>query len=81
MKCREFAEFIADYLSGDIEAEPRSAFERHIERCANCRAYLANYRSTVALGRSAFSDEDADVPADVPDDLVKAILASRRTRS
>jgi anti-sigma factor RsiW len=81
VKCREFAEFIADYLSGELEVEPRSAFDRHIDRCANCRAYLSNYRDTIALGRGAFADDDADVPGDVPDDLVKAILASRRTRS
>lgn len=78
MKCREFAEFIADYLTGDLGAEPQAAFERHIRNCANCRAYLANYRHTVALGRTAFVDDTADVPGDVPDDLVKAILASRR---
>jgi anti-sigma factor RsiW len=81
VKCSEFAEFLADYLSGELEAEPRSAFDRHLDRCANCRTYLSNYRDTIALGRSAFADEDADVPDDVPDDLVKAILASRRTRS
>ena len=81
MKCREFAEFIADYLSGELEAEPRAAFDRHLSRCGNCRAYLSNYRQTIALGRSAFADDDAEVPVDVPEDLVKAILASRRTRS
>jgi anti-sigma factor RsiW len=80
VKCREFAEFIADYLSGELPAEPRAAFDRHLSRCQNCHAYLSNYRQTIALGRSAFAADDADVPADVPDDLVKAILASRRTR-
>jgi anti-sigma factor RsiW len=81
VKCREFAEFIADYLAGELEAEPRAAFDRHLDRCHNCNAYLANYRHTIALGKSAFVDDEADVPSDIPDDLVKAILDSRRNRS
>jgi hypothetical protein len=34
----------------------------------------------VALGKRAFDDDDAAVPADVPEDLVKAILAARLAR-
>jgi anti-sigma factor RsiW len=78
MKCREFAEFIADYLADEIAADVRAAFERHLSRCPNCRNYLASYQSTVALGRRAFDDDEAEVPAEVPEDLVKAILASRK---
>jgi hypothetical protein len=32
----------------------------------------------VELGRHAFDDPDAPVPATVPEELVKAILAARR---
>jgi anti-sigma factor RsiW len=78
--CREFAEFIADYLSGELSPETRAQFERHLDVCPNCVAYLSNYRDTIALGRRAFADEDARLPDDVPDDLVQAILASRRAR-
>ena len=81
MTCREFADFMADYLSGDLSPETRAQFERHPNVCPNCVAYLSNYRDTVALGRQAFADDDAAVPGDVPDDLVQAILASRRARS
>ena len=76
MTCRELAEFIGDYFSGEIPADVRTVFEAHLSRCANCRNYLANYRTTIELGRRAFEDLDGSVPADVPDDLVKAILAS-----
>ena len=80
MTCREFAEFIADYLAGELATETRAQFERHLKACRNCVAYLSNYRDTIALGRAAFVDDDASVPSDVPDDLVQAILDSRRTR-
>ena len=81
MTCREFAEFMADYLSGELSPETRVQFERHLNVCPNCVAYLSNYRDTVALGRQVFTDDDAAVPGDVPDDLVQAILTSRRSRS
>ena len=81
MTCREFAEFIAEYLAGELSRDTRAQFEHHLTVCPNCVAYLSNYRDTVALGRRAFADDDAAVPGEVPDDLVQAILASRRSQS
>jgi anti-sigma factor RsiW len=78
--CREFAEFMAEYLSGELVPETTAQFERHLTVCPNCVAYLSNYRQTVSLGRQAFADDDAVLPDEVPDDLVNAILASRRPR-
>ena len=77
MTCREFADFMADYLSGELGPELRHAFDYHLSLCVNCVRYLASYRETVALGKRAFEDQDAAVPAEVPEDLVKAILAAR----
>lgn len=78
MTCREFADFIGDYLSGELQPDVRDRFARHLEICDNCQRYLAGYEATVKLGKRAFADEDADVPADVPETLVKAILAAKR---
>ena len=78
MTCREFADFLADYLSGELSPGTRAQFERHLEVCPNCVAYLSNYRDTIVLGRMAMAGDDAAVPTDVPEDLIKAILASRR---
>jgi hypothetical protein len=38
---------------------------------------LTSYEETVKLGKTAFDDENAELPADVPEDLVKTILALR----
>ena len=78
--CREIADFMADYLSGEIAPELRQPFDHHLSLCVNCQRYLASYRETVSLGRRAFEDDDAAVPAEVPEDLVKAILAARVQR-
>lgn len=79
MTCRELADFMMAYLSEELPAGKRSAFNRHLHLCANCRTYLASYEESVKLGRRAFDDENAEVPPEVPADLVKAILAARRT--
>jgi anti-sigma factor RsiW len=76
--CREFAEFMMDYLSGDLPADVRTRFDDHLTRCTNCRRYLTSYEETMKLGKHAFENESAELPADVPDELVKAILAARR---
>ena len=77
MTCREVADFMLDYTSGELPVEVRAVFERHLERCANCREYLALYLKSVELGRRAFAEDDAlAVNAGVPDELVAALLAA-----
>jgi len=75
--CREFSDFIGDYLARELPAPVRIGFERHLELCPNCRRYLRSYEETVRLGKQAFDDPNALLPADVPDALVAAILAAR----
>ena len=76
MTCREFIDFLDDYLAGAQPDELRREFERHLQLCASCRDYLRTYRDTVALARAACSDPDA--PPDAPKELVNAILAAIR---
>ena len=77
MTCREFADFMADYIARELPAETLAQFEHHLSLCPNCQRYLAGYKATVKLGKAAFDDPSAAVPDDVPEDLVKAILATR----
>lgn len=78
MTCREFAGFMADYLSDELPADVRAKFDDHVGVCSNCVKYLDGYKATIALGKAAFEKSDEPVPADVPESLVKAILAARR---
>ncbi len=77
MTCREFADFMADYLARELPAAARAEFDHHLDLCVNCRKYLTGYEATVKLGRAAFEDQGAALPPDVPERLVKAILAAR----
>ena len=78
MTCREFADFMMDFQSGELPSDTRTRFEGHLQVCENCRRYLISYQQTVKLGKLAFDDLDAPVPAEVPESLVQAILAARR---
>ena len=75
MTCRECAEFLSDYLDGELAVEIRAVFDRHLSLCPNCVTYLEQFRVTVLAGQAAFGD---DSEADVPEELIQAILASRR---
>jgi len=75
MTCRELYGFLDEFLEGRLDALTRQNFERHLERCAAFRNYLATYRSTLNVARDA---ERADAPArtEAPEALVQAILAA-----
>ena len=77
MTCREFADFIADFQAGELAGGVRDQFERHLTVCPNCRRYLSQYDATVRLGKRAFDQDDATLPDDVPEELVKAIRLAR----
>ena len=76
MTCREFAEFLDAYLRGELAPAERDEFERHLVVCVACVNYMAGYRETVRLAQLAFADEA--LPDDVPEDMVRAILAARK---
>ena len=80
MTCRELVEFLSAYLDGELAPGERAGFDAHLSACPECLAYLNTYRATVTLGRGAFDQPGDPVPADVPEELVRAILAARRTR-
>ena len=77
MTCRDFADFLDRYFTADLPAPILAAFEFHLSVCPNCVRYLAQYRDAIALARRAFDELDETIPADVPEDLVGAIVAAR----
>ena len=53
MTCRDVIGLLNDYLEGTLAPEDVIALERHLAGCVPCRAYLATYRRTRALGAQA----------------------------
>lgn len=78
MTCQEVADFLMDYLNGELPQTQRAVFEEHLGICPDCVAYLRSYEITIKASKSACAhvhDPDAN---NVPDDLVRAILAARK---
>ena len=76
MTCRDFADFLLDYVEGQLSPDARGEFDDHMAICPDCVRYLRHYTETVKAGRLAMADE---LPVDVPDDLVSAIMKARRS--
>ncbi|MFN0134560.1 MAG: anti-sigma factor family protein [Phycisphaerae bacterium] len=79
MTCREVAQFLMDYLDGELPGDSVAVFERHLTACRECRDYLDSYQRTIGASRAVFAESEAPCEEPLPADLVKAILASRVT--
>ena len=77
MTCKEFIDFLMDYVEKQLPDRSRAEFEKHIEDCPECVHYLDSYRTTVELGQQVCRDEEP-VPGDVPEPLIQAILSAVR---
>jgi len=53
LTCHDVIELLADYLDQVLPPEIVADLERHLAGCEPCRAYLATYRRTRALGAQA----------------------------
>lgn len=76
LTCRDVAEFLMAYLDRELEPSQRGAFEAHLAECDECVRYLRAYDRTVRLAKAA--GQAPDDPHDVPERLVRSILAARR---
>jgi anti-sigma factor RsiW len=76
--CRQLITFLHAYLDGELSADEAAEFDRHLAVCPSCVAYIATYKATVALARGTSNGEE--LPEAVPEELVRAILAARRSQ-
>jgi anti-sigma factor RsiW len=74
--CQQFADFLLSYVDGELAPPERAEFDAHLAICPDCVRYLSQYVDTIKATPAAFGDEAF---AEAPDDLVRAILASRRS--
>jgi len=51
---------LSEYLDGTLEARAKARLDRHLERCQECQAELAELRGTVLLLRSLAAEEEGD---------------------
>ncbi len=82
LTCRDFIDVIMAWLDGELEPATRKRFDEHLTACVDCAHYLRSYQMTVALGKSVCGPRDPSGPVreDVPEELVQAVLATRKRR-
>jgi anti-sigma factor RsiW len=73
--CRELIEDLHLYLSGELTAERKEDFERHLARCEACVAYGEQYRITVRMATTAVAAEPEGA---MPEDLVRSVVLEFR---
>jgi anti-sigma factor RsiW len=78
LTCREFVELLYDYLLGGLGAERTAALNAHLAACPSCVAYLKTYEASIRMGRAAVLPSGDPLPDDVPEALVRALLALRQ---
>jgi anti-sigma factor RsiW len=80
LTCKEFDEFMIDYLDASLPVRQKFACWLHVKMCSKCARFVREYTQIIALGQKAFDSPDEPVPDSVPEELVKAALAHRRTK-
>ena len=73
--CVSGVELLMDYLEGVLPPDVNAALEAHVAGCERCTAFVASYRETPRILRSATSIE---LPADIQDSLHAFLRTLRR---
>ncbi len=79
INCREFEEFLIDYFEDSLPKRQRLVFDIHMKICRECREYLVAFKRSIDVSKRVFADLDEELPDDVPEDLVRAIIDARKT--
>ncbi len=77
MTCKQLVEFLEQYIAGELSVGVRENLDSHLETCANCLRYFTSYKSTVRLAARATEHPDDASSAELPEELVQAILFER----
>lgn len=78
LTCKQFDEFMVDFLDRELPFAQRASCWMHLKLCRNCAKFVRQYEETIALGKQAFGDPDNPVPDTVPEDLINAAVARQR---
>ena len=73
--CVSGVELLMDYLEGELPPDVNAALEAHVAGCERCTAFVASYRETPRILRSATAIE---LPADIQDSLHAFLHRLRR---
>ncbi len=76
LSCQQLLDFLSDYVEGELPAGVVAEFDRHLQVCPACVAYLSSFQRTITLAKECAASGCAPPPNSVPDELVKAVTAA-----
>ncbi len=79
LTCKEFDDFMVDYLEQGLPVWRNFMCWLHVKMCRECADFVRDYKRAVKLGQIAFDSPDEPVPDFVPEELIKAALSHRRS--
>ena len=72
--CREFEEFLSNYVEGRLTDRQLKLFNRHMAVCPFCRTSLAVYLKAIEMGQEVCAQDEKDQIFDrAPQELIDAI--------
>jgi len=77
--CREFDDFILNYLDGELTSTQNRVFKVHLLVCRECRDYLKAYQRSIELSKQLLQEPSMPVLDEVPEELIKAILNAKNS--
>ena len=80
LTCKEFDDFMVDYLDQGLPVWQKFMCWLHVKMCRECANFVREYHRTIALGQMTYDDPDEPLPDSVPEELVEAALAHRKTK-
>jgi predicted anti-sigma-YlaC factor YlaD len=78
LTCEEVDSFIFEFNEGSLSYYESLKFKLHLSMCSECRDYVSKYKDTIRVSQAEFIK--ANKIANVPEDLMQAILKSRKTK-
>ncbi len=79
LTCKEFDDFMVDYLGQGLPVWQKFMCWLHVKMCRECAQFVREYQRTVRLGKKAYDNPDEPVPDFVPEELIKAALFHKRS--
>lgn len=73
--CRQFEDFVLDYVEGRLSEDQLKLFNRHMTICPFCRTSLAAYVQTIEMGKAVCAEGEKDEAFQrAPQELIDAII-------
>lgn len=78
ISCEELEAFIMDFIDERLTEKQQAMFNMHLEECASCKTYVADYQKSIKLSQTAFKGNNSSNTSvnesQMPEELVQAIL-------